>query len=292
MTESETFVLTPGPLALEAGALAHLRRAGGRLTRADASVFAAAGSRPPASTGPFALVQLVGLIAPGVPSWLGTDPNVARAQVRAARTSSASALAVLVNSPGGLVEGVPELAEELFAARKSKPTVAIVSGLACSAAYWIASQAGWMTATLSARVGSIGVYAEHMDASGAYAQMGLKPTLISSTLSPHKVEGNDTEPLSDDARAFIAREVNRLGYDFVLAVAHGRGTNTGRVALEFGGGRALDARTALHLHMVDEISTPEDALARLAKTAKTGGPAALALHRLRVQALFGGLGRA
>lgn len=45
-----------------------------------------------------------------------------------------------IDSPGGEASGCDELANAIYAARKVKRTAAFVSGMACSAAYWLASE--------------------------------------------------------------------------------------------------------------------------------------------------------
>jgi ClpP class serine protease len=52
-----------------------------------------------------------------------------------------------IDSPGGTVAGTPELAAVVAKLNKSKPVYAFSSGLMCSAAYWIASQARAIYAT-------------------------------------------------------------------------------------------------------------------------------------------------
>jgi signal peptide peptidase SppA len=110
-----------------------------------------------------------------------------------------SAIVLDIDSPGGSVSGVPELAAKIKAARGQKPIIAVANTLMASAAYWIGSAADEIVASPSADVGSIGVYQAHVDASEALADEGLKYTLISA--GKFKVEGNPYEPLSDDARA-------------------------------------------------------------------------------------------
>ena len=46
-----------------------------------------------------------------------------------------------IDSPGGTVAGTPELAAAVASINERKPVYAFSSGLMCSAAYWIASQA-------------------------------------------------------------------------------------------------------------------------------------------------------
>src|SRR5690606_4285100 len=116
----------------------------------------------------------------------------------ALRDPAVSAIVIDVDSPGGTVTGVAELAEQIFEARGKKPIYAIANALAASAAYWIASAAEELWVTPSGDVGSIGVYAMHEDISEMEAEMGLKVTLISA--GEYKTEGNPHEPLGDEAR--------------------------------------------------------------------------------------------
>jgi ClpP class serine protease len=63
-----------------------------------------------------------------------------------------------VDSPGGDVSLVPELAAEIRAARGQKPIVAVANTFAASAAYWIASGGRRARRVAVGQVGSIGVY--------------------------------------------------------------------------------------------------------------------------------------
>lgn len=177
------------------------------------------------------------------------DPNV-------------SAILLDVDSPGGVVDLVPELAAEIFAARETKKIVAIANTLAASAAYWIASAASELVVTPSGEVGSIGVYCTHEDWSGAYEKEGIDVTLISA--GKYKTEGNPFEPLTDAAKAAIQATIDSYYGMFVAAVAKGRGVSTSTVQTSFGQGRVVTAKKALAAGMVDRVETFEQTLARLA----------------------------
>jgi len=94
------------------------------------------------------------------------------------------AIVLDIDSPGGQVGGVPELAAEIFEARVStgsangKRIVAVANQLAASAAYWIASAADELVVVPSGEVGSIGVFAMHQDISGYLEKEGVKVDLI------------------------------------------------------------------------------------------------------------------
>lgn len=164
-----------------------------------------------------------------------------------------------IDSPGGYVTGTQEAADAVYAARKKKRVVALVNPLAASAAYWIASQAETVIGVPSADVGSIGVFMCHYDCSKMLSDAGIKPTYIYA--GEYKTEGNSSEPLGDEARAFYQSEVDGTYSDFVNAVARGRGVTAQVVMDKFGKGRCYGAKDAKKLGMIDEISTIQGALA-------------------------------
>jgi signal peptide peptidase SppA len=164
-----------------------------------------------------------------------------------------------VHSPGGSTRGVPELAAKIAA--MPQKTIAVANSVMGSAAYWLSSQAGKIVATPSADVGAIGVFAMHQDLSGALERDGVKISFISA--GRYKVEGNPTEPLSDEARAFTQARVDEEYGAFIKAVADGRGVTPGKVKSDFGEGRALSARSAQSAGMVDKIATFDQVMQEL-----------------------------
>lgn len=166
-----------------------------------------------------------------------------------------------VDSPGGTVPGIQELAAQMFALRGVKRQVVQVNALAASAAYWLASQADEIVSIPSGTVGSIGVYAAHEDLSAALEKEGIKVTLISA--GKHKTSGNPFEPLSDEERAVIQARVDTAYGQFVKDVARGRGVTPAAVRSGYGEGRTLDAKDAKAAGMIDRIATLDETLTRL-----------------------------
>jgi ClpP class serine protease len=69
----------------------------------------------------------------------GTSIEQLTSSFRAAMSDpSVKAVVFNVDSPGGSVDGVPELAAEIFAAASQKKTIAVSDTMAASAAYWLA----------------------------------------------------------------------------------------------------------------------------------------------------------
>jgi signal peptide peptidase SppA len=166
-----------------------------------------------------------------------------------------------IDSPGGTVPGIQELAAQMFALRGVKRQVAHVNDLAASAAYWLASQADEIVSVPSGTVGSIGVFAAHEDLSAALEKEGIKVTLISA--GTFKMAGNPFEPLSEDERAVVQARVDDAYGQFVKDVARGRGVTPAAVRHGYGEGRALGATDAKAAGLIDRIDTLDNVLARL-----------------------------
>jgi len=171
------------------------------------------------------------------------------------------AIVIDVDSPGGTIYGVPEMADEIFAARNAaRPIVAVANSLAASAAYWLASQADEIVATPGGDVGSIGVYTVHEDWSKALEEAGIAVTFISA--GEGKTDGNDAEPLSDEARVKLQKRVDQAYGLFTKQVARGRGVSTDVVRKEWKA-ELYGAQEALSLGQADRVATLEETLARL-----------------------------
>jgi signal peptide peptidase SppA len=174
------------------------------------------------------------------------DPNV-------------KAIVIDVDSPGGSVSGVDELATEIFNARSKKKITAVSNCLCASAAYYLAAQASEVVVSPSSMTGSIGVFMAHQDESKKFEQMGIKVTLISA--GKYKVDGNNLGPLSDTARASTQGLVDTFYGKFAKAVARGRGVKVSAVTDGFGEGRVLTAEDAVKAGLADRVATLDDVLA-------------------------------
>lgn len=171
------------------------------------------------------------------------------------------AIVLDIDSPGGGVPGAMELGAAIRAVRGGKkPIIGQVNSLAASAAYWIAAQADEIVVTPSGRAGSIGVYTYHDDLSGYFEQKGIKRTYISA--GEHKVDGNETGPMSDDAHGFVQKLVDESYSNFIGAVAEGRGVTRATVLDRFGQGRVFGAAELVERGMADRIGTLGETLER------------------------------
>lgn len=193
-------------------------------------------------------------------SWVEGYQTIARRFENALADREVQSIVLNLESPGGEVGGVQQLAEQVRSAAGIKPIVAVADGMAASAAYWIASAADSISVSPTGLVGSIGVVMRHVDFSKFLAQEGVKVTHIFA--GAHKVDGNAYEPLPDDVRTAFQREINMLYDMFVDAVAENRGMTTAQIrateANVFWGAEAVKAGLA------DAVETADQVIARLA----------------------------
>jgi signal peptide peptidase SppA len=166
-----------------------------------------------------------------------------------------------VDSPGGSVDGVQELADEIYRSRSRKKTVAVANGLAASAAYWLAAAAGELAVTPSGQVGSIGVFAAHEDLSKALERDGIKVTLVAA--GKYKTDGNPYEALSESGRSDIQSKVNAFYEMFVKSVARGRSFEASAIESRFGRGRLVLANDAVARGMAERVATLDETIAKI-----------------------------
>lgn len=169
----------------------------------------------------------------------------------------AHALFLDIDSPGGTVNGIPELAQAVSSASRQKQVYAFSAGQMCSAAYWVASQANAVYATPSARVGSIGVILPVVDSSAAFEQAGLKVEVFAA--GKFKSAGTPGTSLTDEQRDWLRSEVEETAADFRAAVlARGR-----RIPDEAMEGQTFSGRRAMRFNLAGVVPSRAEAIGRL-----------------------------
>lgn len=173
-----------------------------------------------------------------------------------------SAIALMINSPGGEVAGMFDLADRIHGARGEKPIWAILDESAYSAAYALASSADVITVPRTGGTGSIGVIAVHAEQSKALDKAGITVTVM--RYGEKKARANDVEPLRDEDRAELQADIDRLGEQFVELVARNRGIDAAAIrdqqAATFMGESGVDRGLA------DIVAPPDTALQLLQET--------------------------
>jgi protease IV len=228
-----------------------------------------------------ALVALVGLAAALVPGARLAVPGnyIARINVQGLirgnqdrvealerlGRSSARAVIVHIDSPGGTTAGSEQLYDALRALQAKKPMVVVVDGLAASGAYIAALSCDHIIAQDTSLVGSIGVLFQYPNFTQILKTVGIQMEEIKS--SPLKAAPNGFEPTSPEARAAIAAIVSDSYAWFKDLVKNRRNLNDAQITA-VADGRVFTGRQGVGLKLVDDLGNEKTALAWLEKEKK------------------------
>lgn len=158
-----------------------------------------------------------------------------------------------IDSPGGTVSGVGDLAD--YVKNNKKPINAYCEDLTASAAYWVASQCSTIYSSPHALIGSLGTYTVIYDMSKMYEKEGIKTVVIRS--SDLKAPGIQGEEVQDAQIASIQREVMAINDDFMKSIQSTRGQIIKEEAYT---GQVYLAPEALELGLLDKLLTFEDTI--------------------------------
>ena len=161
-----------------------------------------------------------------------------------------------IDSPGGTVGGVPELAETVEDVQRAgvKKIYAYTDSMMASAAYWMAAGANGIFAAPSAEVGSIGVYLPVMDTSKALAEKGVTVEIFKS--GKYKAAGFPGVALDEEVRKHLQLEVMETYNEFAGFVKKYRA----ELNYEYMQGQTLTGRKAADVGMVDGTAKNLDSL--------------------------------
>jgi signal peptide peptidase SppA len=240
----------------------------------DGSPFAPDDGEPYAIADRVAIIPVHGeLINRG--SWLASASGLTAYEGVAAKLKRAAAdprvdgVLLDLDSPGGEFAGALEAAAAVRATAAVKPVVAFVNSLAASAGYALAAGASEIVVRPSSTVGSIGVVWLHLDRSKAYAEAGIKPTLLHA--GAFKIDGNAMEPLEKGARQRIQASIDE-SYELFLA-----SVGKHRPALGAEGARKTEAglflgQKAVDAGLADRVGEFDVAAARARSRGRESGP--------------------
>lgn len=191
---------------------------------AAAQVPGGNGERPYPVVKGVAALSLRGVLTPNYEAlamlygWT-TYHGLARLAAEIAAADDVQAVALEVDSPGGMVTGIEAAAEAVAALAAVKPVHALVNPVAASAAYWIASQATEIAVTPGGIVGSIGVGLQTYSFTGPSMIFGAQFYNMTSTHARAKWP----DPATEAGKLELARMLDESEARFHGAVAAGRG---------------------------------------------------------------------
>lgn len=234
--------------------------------------------------GGIAVIEMNGPMVKGSSKFPHANTLRVRRAVREASVDpSARAILLLVDSPGGMVAGTQELADDVARANKTKPVYAHADDLMASAAYWVASQAARITANRSAEVGSIGTVAVVADESSRLERLGVTVHVVST--GAYKGAFSSGAAVPDEHLAYLRERVESLNGHFVAAVRRGRGMDAARLA-PAQDGRVYSATAAKSMGLVDQVTSADNAIALIRRDLagaqrERDGKGARAMSRIR-----------
>lgn len=222
-----------------------------------------------------AVVSIKGPIGGG---WFGVSPEMVQKALAVANGNAYKGVIIDVDSPGGSVSGLADLARSVSALAKVKPVYAYARGMMASAAYWAIAGATQVWASPTAQVGSIGAYIPITDTSKAAENAGVKVHLIGS--GENKGAGEFGTQITDSHLAEMQALVSDLGDQFLATVKKARALSSSALK-EIKTGKLFASSVAKDLGLVDSIgvfSDCESALIKaMSKQPKNRTQAALAL---------------
>jgi len=226
-----------------------------------------------------ALVELQGVIANDESA---SADNIVSALRSAFEDEKTEGVILRINSPGGTPVQAGYIYDEILRLREKYPETvlyAVVSDMAASGGYYVASAADEIYASNSSIVGSIGVRMDSFGVVDAMEKLGIESRTL--TAGENKALLDPFTPVNEKAMVHLQTMIDEIHLQFIDAVKKGRGDRlkefddlftgliwTGQEALEFGlvdniGSASYVAREVIGAEDIVEYTVEEDVLERL-----------------------------
>ena len=215
------------------------------------------------SGGVIAIIEISGALRHGV--WWSDYKDIRKMALAAEMDPDVSAIAFILNTPGGTVAGCFDTVDLI--AGLSKPTMAFADEMAASSGYALMSACDFKATNRTGIVGSIGVVMVHQSIEGMADKEGVKFTLIH-----HGKRKVDLNPYKDLPDIVVKEETisQSAVYDlFVDTVA--KNTDMTREAILATESRAYAGQEALEIGMIDAVMTRDEALNYFLSTLSVSG---------------------
>ena len=181
--------------------------------------------------------------------------------------STAAAVIIHINSPGGTTAGSEQLYDSLMRLKAKKPMVVVVEGLAASGGYIASLASDQIIAQQTALVGSIGVLFQYPNFTDLMKTVGVKVEEVKST--PLKAAPNGFEPTSPEARAALDALV-KDSYAWFRGLVKDRRNMDEAMLQTVADGRVFTGRQAIGLKLIDQLGDEKTAVAWLVSEKKIG----------------------
>ncbi len=181
------------------------------------------------------------------------------------KSSSAKALIVTVNSPGGTFVSSKELYDQIKKISIKIPVVTYMREMATSGGYMVSLGSQKIYSNTGTITGSIGVILQTAEFTTLFDKLGINPIVIKS--GKLKATPNPLETLSTDDSEYLGEVINSMQAEFLEILTKNR--NIENFVLEkISDGRIFTGRQAKNLNLIDMLGTEKDAVEWLKKEAK------------------------
>lgn len=205
------------------------------------------------------VVSIRGPLVPSAPWYArytgitGYD-EIRSALIAAANDPDIGAVLLDINSGGGAVAGVTDVADLVgMIDAKVKPVHTYSDGMIASAALWVGASARDLQIGKVTEAGSIGVLTVLKSMSRYYKEMGIDAEVLRS--AEFKAMGHPLDPITDKAKAEIMDQLMQMDAMFNEHMADVRGTTVELATEKFGKGRVFIGQRAVDVGLADAVST-------------------------------------
>jgi len=226
-----------------------------RATRALRKVFGADAPSVP-------LIRLEGMIAAGGRNSSALSlSRLEKLLDKAFADTSAAAVAISVNSPGGSPVQSRLIHDRIraLAAEKDKPVLVFCEDVAASGGYWIACAGDEIFADAASIVGSIGVISAGFGFTGAMDRLGVERRV--KTAGKSKLLADPFGPETKEQAATITRLMEAMHAQFIDHVKARRGEKL-KDGAELFDGSVYTGAEALDLGLIDGLGEARSELKR------------------------------
>lgn len=210
-----------------------------------------------------AVIQIRGAMMKSVPSMgSGTSTIRVQQQLHDARRDPAVLGAMLVmETPGGTVNGNTSLCKETAKFAAEKPLYAFIDDMTASAGVSVASQATKRFANHDEAIyGSMGTYGVLVDYSGNAESLGIKVHVIRA--GDFKGAGTPGTAITEEQLAESQRIVNRMNEAYLFTICRGLSRSIDSIR-PHADGRAIFAKDAVEAGLINGVQSYEQTYSEL-----------------------------
>ncbi len=185
--------------------------------------------------------------------YVGSDDIISLID-KADSDDSIKAIVFKINSPGGSPVASDNIGSRIL--RLNKTSVAVISEIGASGAYWIASSCDYIFSNRMSVVGSIGVIASYLDFSGFLRRYNVSYERL--VAGKYKDAGSQFRKLTPEERELFQKRLDMIHEMFIEQVAINRNLSIDNVSA-IATGQIFLGEEAVSLGLVDFIGNIDDA---------------------------------